>query len=139
MAYTSHGHHIPGTLKGEGVTKANNVARCGAFLTGCKVCMADAEAYKATFGTGVIQTEKAKQIVKDYIDMLYTSKSENSPNDLPAYEILLVWFAKTLKDWRAVITTTLVDGMIYEVMYDGEKNETSLKAYHEIQNMVISD
>ena len=41
MAYTSHGHHIPGTAKGK--ERPPMVARCGG-VTWCKVCMAEAAA-----------------------------------------------------------------------------------------------
>lgn len=50
MAYTGHGHHIPGTIKGEGVVNADkSVKRCGGPKI-CPRCKQDVEEYKE-FGT----------------------------------------------------------------------------------------
>lgn len=70
--------------------------------------------------------EKAKQIVIDY----YNEHVEITDNKkLTESEVFIVWFSKTLQNWKALISTTISDGMYYEVTYNGDKKETYLDAY----------
>lgn len=54
-------------------------------------------------------------------------------------EILLVWFSKTLKNWKALVIADRPDDMYYEVTYNGDKNEAYIDAYKKIENVVIPD
>ena len=67
--------------------------------------------------------EKAKQIVIDY----YNEHVEITDNKkLKESEVFIVWFSKTLQNWKALVSTTISDGMYYEVTYNGDKKETYL-------------
>ena len=50
-------------------------------------------------------------------------------------EVYVVWFAKTLQNWKALASTTLPDGMYYEVTHNGDKGETYLDAYKKFDNI----
>lgn len=50
-------------------------------------------------------------------------------------EVYVVWFAKTLQNWKALLSTTLPDGMYYEVTFNGDKNEIYLDAYKKFDNV----
>jgi hypothetical protein len=54
-------------------------------------------------------------------------------------DLYVVWFTKTLQNWKALISTNLPDGMYYEVTYDGEKKRTYIDAYKKFENVVITD
>jgi hypothetical protein len=54
-------------------------------------------------------------------------------------EVYVVWFSKTLQHWKALVSTTLPDGMYYEVTHNGDKGETYLDAYKKFDNAVIPD
>lgn len=54
-------------------------------------------------------------------------------------EIFVVWFAKTLGNWKALLSTTRSDGMYYELTHSGAKNETYIDDYIKVRNTVISD
>jgi len=54
-------------------------------------------------------------------------------------EVYVVWFSKTLQNWKALISTTLPDGMYYEVTYNGDKAESYLDAYKKFDNVCIPD
>nr|DAG19585.1 MAG TPA: hypothetical protein [Caudoviricetes sp.] len=80
--------------------------------------------------------EKAKQIVIDY----YNEHVEITDNKkLTANEVFIVWFSKTLQNWKALISTTISDGMYYEVTYNGDKKETYLDAYKKWENVCVKD
>ena len=52
-------------------------------------------------------------------------------------DIYVVWFCKTLQNWKALVSTTLPDGMYYEVSYNGDKKEIYLDAYKKFENKCI--
>jgi hypothetical protein len=78
---------------------------------------------------------KATRVVTDYIEDHF-DKSDGAPQ---YFEVYVVWFAKTLGNWKALISSTLPDGKYYEVTYNGEKKETYLDAYVKVQNVCIPD
>lgn len=51
--------------------------------------------------------------------------------------VYTVWTCKTLKNWKALISTNLHDGMYYECTYNGETQEMYLDAYKKFQNKTI--
>lgn len=80
--------------------------------------------------------EKAKQIVIDY----YNEHVEITDNKkLTESEVFIVWFSKTLQNWKALVSTTISDGMYYEVTYNGDKKETYLDAYKKGENVCVKD
>lgn len=76
----------------------------------------------------------AKQTVLDYVKahLDVTDNVNVSIND-----IYVVWFCKTLQNWKALVSTTLPDGMYYEVTYNGDKKEIYLDAYKKFENKHI--
>lgn len=54
-------------------------------------------------------------------------------------EVYVVWFSKTLQNWKALVSTTLPDGMYYEVTHNGDEGETYIDAYKKFDNVCISD
>lgn len=54
-----------------------------------------------------------------------------------AFELYVVWKAKILQNWKYLISSTLPDGMYYEVTYNGDAKEWYLDAYKKFENRVI--
>lgn len=80
--------------------------------------------------------EKAKKIVVDYYNE-HVEKTDNKK--LTISEVFVVWFSKTLQNWKALISTTISDGMYYEVTYNGDKKETYLDAYKKWENVCVKN
>lgn len=80
--------------------------------------------------------EKAKQIVIDYYNE-HVEKTDNKK--LTESEVFIIWFSKTLQNWKALISTTISDGMYYEVTYNGDKKETYLDAYKKWENVCVKN
>ena len=72
--------------------------------------------------------EEVKEYTEDHLD-----KSKEQPN----FEVYVVWYAKTLQNHKALLSTTLDDGMYYELTYNGDKNEIYLDAYKKWENKAI--
>lgn len=76
--------------------------------------------------------EKCKEIVKQYV-IEHLDKSDNMPN----FEIFVVWSCKTLQNNKTLLSTTLYDGMYYELTYNGDKKELYFDAYKKFENRCI--
>lgn len=49
-----------------------------------------------------------------------------------------MWQCKTLQNSKAMASTVLLDGMYYEITYDGDKRRFYLDAYKKFENRCIS-
>ncbi len=78
--------------------------------------------------------EKARKIVRDYIleHMDVTDKTVE-------FDVYTVWKAKALQNWKYLLSSTLSDGMYYELTYNGDKHEWYLDAYKKWENRVIKE
>jgi hypothetical protein len=77
--------------------------------------------------------DAAKKVVFDYVkDRLEKTDTHVTFSEDDVY---LVWFSKTLQNWKALLSTTLPDGMYYEVTYNGDKDEAYLDAYKKFDNV----
>lgn len=80
--------------------------------------------------------EKAKRIVAN----LYNDQAgKDEISAVTAEDVYVVWFCKTLQNWKALLSTDLPDGMYFEVTYNGDKKEAYLDVYKKIRNIKISD
>ena len=52
-------------------------------------------------------------------------------------DVYIVWQCKTLQNNKALASTTLADGMYYELTYNGDKNQLYLDAYKKWENQCI--
>ena len=52
-------------------------------------------------------------------------------------DVFIVWMCKTLQNSKALASTTLFDGMYYELTYNGDKNALYLDAYKKWENSCI--
>ena len=80
--------------------------------------------------------EKAKQIVLNYF-RLHVDKTDNIRLSLD--DIYVVWFCKTLQNWKALVSTTISDGMYYEITHNGDTNETYVDVYKKWENYIINE
>lgn len=81
--------------------------------------------------------DKARQIVFSYVKPRLEKTDTHVTFALD--EVYVVWFSKVLQNWKALVSTTLPDGMYYEVTYNGDKRETYLDAYKKFDNVAVAD
>ena len=75
---------------------------------------------------------EAIAIVSEYI-LDHLDKSDPTPD----FTVYTVWKAKALQNWKYLISSTLYDGMYYELTYNGDKQEWYLDAYKKFENRVL--
>ncbi len=74
-----------------------------------------------------------KEVVKyanEHLDK--SDKKQIDQND-----VFVVWSCKTLQNNKALLSTTLFDGMYYELTYNGDKKEMYFDAYKKWKNKCI--
>lgn len=76
--------------------------------------------------------ENCKKLVLAYANA-HPDKTDNVSITLD--DVYVVWLCKTLQNNKALLSTTLTDGMYYEVTYDGDKKAMYFDAYRKIGNM----
>lgn len=71
--------------------------------------------------------EKAKECV------------EHTTNEVLAEEMYIVWFCKTLQNWKALVSTDVINGVYWEVTHNGDKNETYVDTYNKSSNICVKE
>lgn len=81
--------------------------------------------------------ELCKEKVVDYTNTFMNLNSINQPMHISTGDVYVVWLNRTLQNNKALLSTTLTDGMYYEVTYNGDKNEMYFDAYKHKYNEEI--
>lgn len=72
-----------------------------------------------------------KQEVLEYVRSHYDQ-------NIVEEDIYVVWLCKTLQNSKALLSTTLPDGMYYEITYNGDKQEMYVDAYKKVDNYTVA-
>ena len=75
---------------------------------------------------------KCNYLVVSYV-YFHVDRSDNVTVS-PA-NVFVVWNCKTLQNNKALLSTTLFDGMYYECTYNGDKQELYFDAYKKWENI----
>lgn len=73
-----------------------------------------------------------KKTVADYFNQ---RSDKTDKKEITVADVFVVWSCKTLQNNKALLSTTVSDGMYYELTYNGDKNELYFDAYKKWQNI----
>lgn len=76
--------------------------------------------------------KKCKEIVANYTNV-HLDKSDKK--EITIEDVFVVWSCKTLQNNKALLSTTLFDGMYYELTYNGDNQEIYFDAYKKWENI----
>ena len=76
--------------------------------------------------------EKCKELVREY-----TIEHLDKTDRIPAFDVYVVWNCKALQNSKALASTSLLDGMYYEITLNGDKGEIYFDAYKKFENKCI--
>lgn len=77
---------------------------------------------------------KCIEIVKNYAN---SHLDISDKKQITEEDVFIVWQCKTLQNNKALVSTTLHDGMYYEITLNGDKQEIYLDAYKKFENRCI--
>lgn len=86
--------------------------------------------------------EQAKKLVSHVVNRATDEGGDHTlftPAVTVPEDFYVVWFAKTLGNWKALVSTDLVDGHYFEVTHNGNAQETYVDWYVKGTNHVVSD
>lgn len=73
-----------------------------------------------------------KKIVREYTEE-HLDKTDGNVE----FDVFVVWSCKSLQNSKALLSTTISDGMYYELTYNGDKKGLYLDAYKKFENRCI--
>lgn len=77
----------------------------------------------------------ARLLVAQYFNL----KAEKTDNETIDHleDVYVVWFCYILGGWKALVSTTVVDGMYYEVTCDKARGKVYVDAYKKWENVEV--
>ena len=78
--------------------------------------------------------ERCRKLVADY-ENEHLDKSDNA--HITTRDVYVVWSCKTLQNMKALLSTTLLNGMYYELTFNGDKGELYFDAYKKWEHRCI--
>lgn len=75
-----------------------------------------------------------KKTVAEYANA-HLDKSDGK--QITEEDVFIVWMCKTLQNSKALASTTLFDGMYYELTFNGNKGELYVDAYKKWENFTV--
>ena len=75
-----------------------------------------------------------KKTVADYVNQ---NLDKTDGKQITEDDVFIVWMCKTLQNNKAMASTTLFDGMYYELTWSGDKRELYVDAYKKWQNFTV--
>lgn len=75
-----------------------------------------------------------KKTVADYANQ---NLDKTDGKKITEDDVFIVWMCKTLQNSKAMASSTLFDGMYYELTFNGNKQELYVDAYKKWQNFTV--
>ena len=85
-----------------------------------------------------MDNSKFETLCKQVVVSVFNERVDKTDNfELTVDDVYVVWECKTLQNNKALLSTTVPDGMYYELTYNGDKNELYFDAYKKLENRCI--
>lgn len=75
---------------------------------------------------------RSKKLIVEYVNK---NRDVTDSKEITEDDVYVVWISKVLQNNKALLSTTLSDGMYYEITHNGDKNEIYLDAYKKWENI----
>lgn len=84
----------------------------------------------------IFKNDEMLRLIKEVVVEYFNEELEKTDNtNITEDDVYIVWFSKTLQNFKALASTTISDGMYYEITYNGDKRELYLDAYKKWKNV----
>lgn len=75
-----------------------------------------------------------KNIIIDYFN---ENVEKTDSLKIGIQDVYIVWMCKTLQNIKALLSTTISDGLYYEITYNGDKEEAYVDVYKKWNNYIV--
>ena len=83
-----------------------------------------------------MENDKFLDLCKEKIVEYFNGRSDKTDKvTITSDNVFVVWSCKILQNNKALLSTTISDGMYYELTYNGDKDELYFDAYKKWQNI----
>jgi hypothetical protein len=65
------------------------------------------------------------------------SRDQETTEELTMDGVYIVWFSKTLKNWKAIVASPIVFGIMWEISYNGALGEAYIDVYKKVTNVKV--
>ena len=80
--------------------------------------------------------DKFLKLCKETVAKYFNERADKTDKkQITEEDVFVVWACKTLQNNKALLSTTVSDGMYYELTYNGDKNELYFDAYKKWENI----
>lgn len=111
----------------------------------CKTCGESEYAHFAGLATGhsfepiVLNMDHGDYLRKSKLCVLATNPFGDDNKPVRLNQLYVVWFSKTLQNWKALVSTDAAAGCYWEVTYNGSSEETYVDTYKKEANLKVKD
>lgn len=74
-------------------------------------------------------------MAKEKVVKYYESNGKSVPYDVD--KMFVVWSAKTLQNWKAIISFAVKGAPMYEITHDGDNDRTYVDIYAKVINHIL--
>ena len=86
-----------------------------------------------------MDNDKFLKLCKEQVTKYFNKNADKADKkSITEENVFIVWSCKTLQNNKALVSTTISDGMYYELTYNGNKNELYFDAYKKWENKCIN-
>ena len=78
-----------------------------------------------------------KLCIEEVVKYFNEKNEKTDKKEITEQDVFVVWSCKTLQNNKALLSTTVSDGMYYELTYNGDKKELYFDAYKKWENRCI--
>lgn len=75
--------------------------------------------------------------IKAVVDYFNEHADKTDKKHITKDDVFVVWSCKALQNNKALLSTTVSDGMYYEITFNGDKKEMYFDAYKKWENKCI--
>ncbi|MBQ4572140.1 MAG: hypothetical protein IJA80_02535 [Clostridia bacterium] len=84
--------------------------------------------------------DKFQKICKEIVVKYFNEHADKTDNkQITENDVFIVWCCKTLQNNKALVSTTVSDGMYYEITHNGDKQETYVDVYKKWENFCVKE
>ena len=88
---------------------------------------------------GIMPNDTFLDLCKDIVVNYFNSHVDKTDKkQITKDDVFIVWSCKVLQNNKALVSTTVSDGMYYEITHNGDENETYVDAYKKWENFTVN-